>query len=229
MTYERWAAVPESFIAEVVIDHPDLPLTPTLRRVTDVSVRVKSQPITGPESPTLFYAVSGADFGKFEDALDADPTVDEWREPIEYADCRVYHVTPSSTAKFTTPKIADLGVHVETIESADRRWRFQLRAPDRESLGAYWQYCRDEDVQFRLEKLYRSGPQATIAAGRGVESALTDRQREVARTATRMGYYESDGANAAEVAAELGISQSTLSTHLRRIIRKVFDALFAPE
>ncbi|WP_206425139.1 helix-turn-helix domain-containing protein [Halosimplex salinum] len=222
-------AVTESFIAEVVIDHPDLALTPTLRRVSDISVRVESQPITGLESPTVFYVVSSADFEEFEDALDADPTVDEWGGTMEYTDSRLYQVTPSSSAKFTTPTIADLGVHVESIENAGRRWRFRLLAPDRDALGAYWQYCRDEGVQFRLEKLYRSGPQTAIATGRGVESALTDRQLEVARTVARMGYYDSDGASAAEVAAELDISQSTLSTHLRRIIGKLFDALFGPE
>lgn len=219
----------ESFIAEVVIDHPDLPLTPTLRRVSDISVRVETQPVTGSESPTVFYAVSSADFGEFEDALETDPTVDEWCETMQYTDRRVYRVTPSSEAKFTTQKIADLGVHVETIQSADRRWRFRLRAPDRSALGAYWQYCRNEGVQFSLEKLYQSGPQPATASGRSVESVLTDRQREVARTATRMGYYDSDGASAADVAAELDISQSTLSTHLRRIIGKVFDALFGPD
>lgn len=216
----------ESFIAEVVIDHPDLPLTPTISCVSGVSVRVESQPIAGSESPVVFYAVSSVDFEAFEDAVTADPTVEEWEETMHYTDCRVYRVTPSSTAKFTTPKIADLGVHVETLENAGDSWRFRLRAPDRSALGSYWQYCREEGVQFRLEKLYRSGPQAITDPGRGVESVLTERQREVARTATRLGYYENDGASAAEVAAELDITQSTLSTHLRRIIGKLFDTLF---
>lgn len=218
----------ESFIAEVVIDHADLPLTPTIRTVPDATVRVESQPFTAFDDPMFFYAVSGTDFESFEGALDADPTVEEWRATMAFSDQRVYQVVPAQDAKFTTPKIASLGVQVLSLESADRGWRFRLLVPDRERLGEYWQYCREEGVQFDLRKLYRSGPRAARADDRNVHSQLTERQLEVARTATRMGYYDSDGASAQAVADELGISRSTLSTHLRRIVGKVFDSLFGP-
>ncbi|WP_436931462.1 helix-turn-helix domain-containing protein [Halosimplex halobium] len=218
----------ESFIAEVVVDHADLPLTPTVRTVSDATVRVESQPFSAFEHPVFFYAVSETDFASFEAALDADPTVAEWRATVTFSDQRVYQVVPGPDAKFTTPKIASLGVQVLSLESADRGWRFRLLAPERDRLGEYWEYCREEGVQFDLRKLYRSGPQAVESGRRGVRSRLTERQLEVARTAARMGYYDTDGASAQAVADELGISRSTLSTHLRRIVGKLFDSLFAP-
>jgi len=56
-------------------------------------------------------------------------------------------------------------------------------------------------------------------------SVLTDRQREVATVAIEAGYFETDGAAAAEVADRLGISKSTLSEHLRAVIRKLLSQI----
>lgn len=221
----------QSFVAEVTVDHPDLPLTPTIRDITGTRVRLESQPLTDAESPSLFYSVTDSGFQGFESALERDHTVEDWELTMDLTDCRIYRIRPSSDARYTVPKVVDLGIRVLTIRNAGRRWWFQLQAPDRESLGAYWRYCREEGVQFTLEKLYSSSPQAAAvdADATTIEAQLTDRQREVALTVTRMGYYEQDGASAEEVAAELDISPSTLSTHLRRIMAKVFHSMFGDE
>jgi predicted DNA binding protein len=55
---------------------------------------------------------------------------------------------------------------------------------------------------------------------------LTERQREVLRTAHEMGYFERPkGANAGEVAAALGISRSTFTEHLSAAQTKLLDAI----
>jgi hypothetical protein len=57
-------------------------------------------------------------------------------------------------------------------------------------------------------------------------SRLTDRQREVLESAHEMGYFDSSrGANAGEVADELGVATSTFSEHLAAAQRKVLDAV----
>jgi predicted DNA binding protein len=57
---------------------------------------------------------------------------------------------------------------------------------------------------------------------------LTDRQREVLRTAYRMGYFEYPrSANATEVAEELGIGLSTLAEHLAAAQSKLLEELLA--
>lgn len=214
----------QSFIAEITTFHPDLLLSPTIRELPEVSLEVESQPITPSESPSLFYSVSISDFDRFDAALTDDPTVDEWKISMNFSDCRVYQVYPSDKAKFTIPKITELGINILEIQNANQRWQFQFQVPDKETLSSYWQYCREEDVEFSLEKLYRSGPQPR--ENHGLKDQFTDRQLEVARTAARMGYFDPEGATATEVADELGISPSTLSTHLRRIMNKVFNCIF---
>ncbi|WP_436347308.1 helix-turn-helix domain-containing protein [Natronorubrum sp. FCH18a] len=217
-----------SFIAELVVSHEDLPLTPTVRRVSDATITLESQPLSYPDrpGPIIFYSVTDADFSEFESLLETDHTVDEWQVTMEFTACRIYQVYLSSDAKFTTPEIADLGLQVLSIRNTERGWQFRLQAPDKERLGDYWRYCREQGVEFHLDKLYSTGPQASTVADDSLEAALTDRQREVARTAARMGYFEPDGADAATVADELDISPSTLSTHLRRIMAKVLRHTF---
>ena len=218
-----------SFIAEMIISHPDLPLIPTIRTTDGVEIAVESQPLTYPDrsGSILFYSVTNCDFRAFDSALETDHTVDEWRVTMEFQDCRVYQIYHTHETKFTTPELADLGLQELSSRAVDRGWELRLHAPDRERLGDYWEFCREENVRFDLEKIYSAEPQANAFSGDRVEIPLTERQREVARTAARMGYYEPEGASAAEVADDLDISPSTLSTHLRRIMDKVFRQLFA--
>ncbi|WP_126662715.1 helix-turn-helix domain-containing protein [Haloterrigena salifodinae] len=217
-----------SFVAEMNISHADLPLTPTIRTLEDVDLTAESQPLRSSDraGPIMFYSVSNCSFPAFESALEDDHTVDDWDVTMEFSDRRAYQIYLSSAAKFTTPEIADLGLRVLSIRNTDRGWHLRLHAPDRERLGDYWQFCREEGIRWDLVKLYSTGPKAQSIYDDDAEVPLTDRQREVARTAARMGYYEPEGASAAAVADELGISQSTLSTHLRRIMAKVFRHLF---
>ena len=59
------------------------------------------------------------------------------------------------------------------------------------------------------------------------QGRLTDRQQEVLHTAYERGYFEHPkGANATEIATELGISQSTFSEHLNVAQQKLFSDLF---
>lgn len=60
-----------------------------------------------------------------------------------------------------------------------------------------------------------------------VESALTDRQREVLRTAYESGYFERPRESSGEdVAERLGISQPTVNYHLRESQRRLLGLLF---
>lgn len=218
--------MPRSFIAELVISHPDLPLMPTIRAEPDLTLTVESQPFTYLDEPVLFVSVRDSGFADLEASLERDHTVADWETALVFEDCRVYQLTLSPDAKFSTPEITDLGIQILSIKSTPEGWHFQLQASNREVLGSYWQYCRDEHIEFDLEKVYTTESRARVTNTTNFKAQLTDRQREVARTVARMGYYEPDGASADEVAAALGISQSTLSTHLRRILAKLFEHEF---
>lgn len=140
----------------------------------------------------------------------------------------MYRIQLGPATKFVTPTLSELGIHVILAQSARNGWCFKLETAEKERLGEFWDHCRNEGIQFELEKIYSSGTEP-MNRRVGFKSELTDRQREIARTATQMGYYDQGGASAEEVATELGIAPSTLSTHLRRINAKLFHEMFADE
>lgn len=80
------------------------------------------------------------------------------------------------------------------------------------------------DVQQLLQPPLSGTPDDRRFVNRG---KLTDRQLEVLKTAYQRGYFERPkGANATELAEELGISQSTFTEHLVAAQRKLFDDVF---
>lgn len=218
--------MPTSIIADILLTHPNAPLAPTLEAVTHVSItEVSVRPVTTADVPTVLYRVSDVDFNAFETELDRDHTVGEWAHTIDFGDTRIYRVQLSPATKLISPTLSELGIHVVNCESAGRKWCFRLETGERDYLSALWDYCREADIQFELEVLRSSGAQP-IDERAVIKAALTERQRQVARVATRMGYFDKGGASAKDVAAELEIAPSTLSSHLRSINATIFESLF---
>lgn len=68
---------------------------------------------------------------------------------------------------------------------------------------------------------------AAAAGGHEILAELTDRQREILRTAYAAGYFEFPrDRTGEEIASQLGISQPTFTRHFRSAERTIFDALF---
>jgi hypothetical protein len=83
------------------------------------------------------------------------------------------------------------------------------------------------DVQQLLQPPLSGSPDDRRFVNRG---KLTDRQVEVLQTAYREGYFERPrGANATELADDLGISQSTFTEHLVAAQQKLFADVFDDE
>lgn len=66
--------------------------------------------------------------------------------------------------------------------------------------------------------------------GRVLRNELSEEQLTVIRTAHRMGYFDTPRkASADDIAAELGIAQSTLSKRLRLAQKQLFDLVFSTD
>ncbi|WP_264556507.1 helix-turn-helix domain-containing protein [Halocatena marina] len=78
-----------------------------------------------------------------------------------------------------------------------------------------------EGVRIKIE---RTGPYTP--GSRHVVSQLTERQREVLRAAIDLGYYEEPRKTTHdEIAAAIGLSETTVGEHLRKIEATVFSSL----
>jgi len=57
-------------------------------------------------------------------------------------------------------------------------------------------------------------------------AGVTDRQAEIAAVAAEKGYFDRDGASAAEIAAEFDLAKSTVSEHLRAVTDTLLSQAF---
>lgn len=102
-----------------------------------------------------------------------------------------------------------------------------LYAPDVASVRTIVADLRSEFDEVELRHLVREnegdGGDDYVLVNR---SRLTERQREVVRTAFAMGYFDYDsGTNAGDVASALGISHSTFAEHLSAAQTKLLEPI----
>lgn len=155
-----------------------------------------------------------------ESRLSALEYVDRWEHVARTDDGHLYVV--SFTAPGLPPELAeeaedllgtcdpDLGERDATMSLVGPQGTISRAIGEYEAVGA-------------APELRRLGP---YAGRKRLLDELTDRQREVLRTAFNMGYYEVPReVSTAEVAAELDLDPSTVAEHIQRAERNVFTQL----
>lgn len=113
------------------------------------------------------------------------------------------------------------------IHTQDDALVLVFHASDVETLQDVLNNLQEKWSNVTVHRLIRSGDDRPDDDLRFVDrSKLTDRQQEVLETAYEMGYFEHPkGANAGEVAEELGITQATFVEHLSAAQRKLLTSL----
>ncbi|RQG93003.1 bacterio-opsin activator [Natrarchaeobius halalkaliphilus] len=122
--------------------------------------------------------------------------------------------------------VEGLGTPISSVRAQDGSLLISFRTGDLEEVAVVVEGLRDRFEGVVVEELTRG------AAGAGGDraivdlDALTPRQREVLETAHEMGYFAyPKGANATEVAEELGVARSTFSEHLAAAQTKLMAAV----
>lgn len=103
-------------------------------------------------------------------------------------------------------------------------WEFEVRGDDREEISRFRSYCQDNDIPIDITMIH------ALLPINGVGYELTDTQREALVLAYEKGYFDSPRvASLADVAADLGITQQSLSSRLRRGHRRLIGATLISE
>lgn len=98
-------------------------------------------------------------------------------------------------------------------------WRFEVRSESREEIGEFRTYCQENDIPIDITAVHALLP----IGGEGYE--LTEAQREALELAYERGYFNTPReATLEDVATELGITQQSLSSRLKRGHRRLIDA-----
>ncbi|MFC7008207.1 helix-turn-helix domain-containing protein [Halalkalicoccus salilacus] len=153
-----------------------------------------------------------------EEELSALTCVDQWEHVTETDGGHLYVIA------FTAPELPDsLAEQAEDLigtcdpELGDENATMSLVGPQETISGTIGEY-EAAGISPDLRKLgsYEGRDEPV--------DALTDRQREVIRTAFEMGYYEvSREVSTERIAAELDLDASTVAEHLQRAERNVLS------
>jgi len=98
-------------------------------------------------------------------------------------------------------------------------WRFEVRGESPEAIAEFREYCQNSDIPISITAVHAMLP----IQGEGYE--LTETQREALVLAYERGYFDTPReASLEEIADELGITQQSLSSRLRRGHRRLIAA-----
>lgn len=199
-----------SLVAVAELAHPDLALTPTIH-ATDAAIQVVSHTATDAETGMFFFLVETDSFAEFEAALDADHTVSESTIVAEASTTRIYRLGHPPGTKLLSPTATEMGGLMLEAENTANGWSVRMQLPDRETLGALWEYCDDEDIEFELGHIYSLDGLSIDGVG------LTDAQRDALMTAYEAGYFdEPRNTSLQALADELDISATAVGGRIRR-------------
>ena len=169
-----------------------------------------------------YFWVRGVETEDIEAAFDPHPGVtdirfidsveDEYLMRAEWE--REYFGVLSALARANVAVLTGMGMKDE--------WRFEVRGESQEALGEFRAYCQKNDIPIEITAVHAMLP----IQGEGYE--LTETQREALVLAYERGYFDSPReASLEEIADELGITQQSLSSRLRRGHRRLIGATLA--
>ncbi|WP_246984137.1 helix-turn-helix domain-containing protein [Halorientalis marina] len=166
-----------------------------------------------------YFWVRGGDVADIEDAFGAqdgvsdvvlvDSVEEEYLMRAEWD--QEYVGIPSALAETHLIVLSGIGT--------SDGWHFEVRGETRDDVSAFRSYCQEHDVDIDITAVHALLP----IQGEGYE--LTDTQQEALVTAFELGYFDSPRRCSMEtVADELGITQQSLSSRLRRGHRRLIAA-----
>ncbi len=166
-----------------------------------------------------YFWVRGADTGAIEAEFEphagasnirvVDSFESEYLMRVEWD--RAYFGVLSALAKASVVVLSGIGTKDE--------WRFEVRGESREAIAEFREHCQEHDIPITITAVHALLP----VQREGYE--LTETQREALGLAYEHGYFDSPReASLKEIAAEIGITQQSLSSRLRRGHRRLIGA-----
>lgn len=211
-----------SFIAEFRVEIP--PLARASTAVPEMEFSGEDIVLEDGRPHKFVFTAHGTQFDAFEAALEDDPTVAEYAVLTKLAETTYYVVTYAASAntRGTYHVAVEQDIAYINIRLQNGEYFVRARVPDRTALATLREYCRENDVPFRLERIYQEEAPSTDA------QMLTDAQREALERAYERGYFDTPRETTLEtIADDLGISRQAVADRLRRGHKRLIEATIA--
>ena len=163
-----------------------------------------------------YFWVRGADAEDIEAAFEAHAGVVDI-ELIDNVDSE-YLMRVEWTQQYfgILSALAEANIAILSGVGTKNGWDFEVRGVSREAISTFRTTCQEHDIPIEITAVHALLP----IQGDGYE--LTDTQREALVVAYERGYFNSPReASLKDIAEELGITQQSLSSRLRRGHRRL--------
>ncbi|MDG5775093.1 helix-turn-helix domain-containing protein [Haloarculaceae archaeon H-GB1-1] len=169
-----------------------------------------------------YFWVRGVETEAIEAAFDPHPGVTDIRLIDSVEDEYLMRAEWEQEYFGVLSALAKANVAVLTGIGTKDKWRFEVRGESQEAIADFREYCQDNDIPIEITAVHAMLP----IQGEGYE--LTETQCEALVLAYERGYFDSPRkVSLEEVAEELGITQQSLSSRLRRGHRRLIGATLA--
>ena len=198
-----------SLIAEFSVPADSFALDYALEAAPGTRVEIDRLATHSREWVMPFFWVSGDDVDRFADALDDDPTVEEFETLDSLDGTYLYKIRWSDDIKQLVDEMVDRhGIVRQAIANKDE-WFLKLRFIGERYLSEFRDHF--EGDSFELHRKYQT------AEPKDGEFGLTPEQRETLVLACELGYFSVPrNATVEDIAERLDISANSVSQRLRR-------------
>lgn len=210
-------------VAEFTIPPEALPFGDTL--IKQPSMRIEVERIVPTvESAFPFFWVWGTEPEIFMEAAENEPDVEETRLLERVDGGALFRAEWSPNAK-VVKGLKELGATILESEGTSERWRFEVRAQNRDKFREFQEVFRVQGIPITLTHVYDLAE--LIEGG---HQALTQDQRETLIAAYQNGYFDKPRQTTQEELGEqFGVSHRAISERLRRGTRNLIATSLLPQ
>jgi len=203
-------------VAEFTLDSNGFPLGTVFVELPGVTVQLE-RVIPDANSVVPYFWVRGTETDAIVEQFSEHPGVTD----IQFVDnvdsehlMRCQWVSEHDTV---LDALVDPNVVLLSAIGTQNQWTFEIRGESREAIATFRNYCQERDIPITLTELHALEPSE-------VEPQLTEKQREALILAFERGFFDSPReTRLQEIADELGITQQSLSSRLRRGNRRLVE------
>lgn len=200
---------------EIVVSDPDCPLAEASRDGSRISDVRRSTASSKDDVVIEEFDVEGG----------VEPTDPRMEKAFDMPDRSVYRLPRAEDKGCVCEVVESYDCVVSDVSAEDGDLHLTFYASNAEEIRSITQALDAECESLSLRQLTRSGDVSTEDLVFVDAGCLTERQREVLETAYEMGYFDQPkGANASEVADEVGVAHSTFREHLSAAESKILKS-----
>lgn len=205
-----------SVITEFTIPAEAFALQRTFEMVPDVTIEIERLATHSREWVMPFLWAIGDDAEAIEQALRADPSIDELHRVGLDRGIGQFRIEWVEDFQSLIDETVDQHGIMQEAEATDGVWYLKIKFVEQEAVADFQEYFHERGHDFELERLY------TGTAPKEREYDLTPEQHDVLVTALEHGYFDVPReAQIGDLAEALGISTSAVSQRLRRATRNL--------